>query len=84
MCKKIYVFLCVRTFFEKNNADIQNKELPSTATLFVIYLNIIKDLKVVKALNDFRVITLPQQLVQQPNVRLAHGMESKMRSSYQP
>ena len=38
-------------------------------TLFVIHLNIIKDLKVIKVLNDFRVITLLPQLEQQPNVR---------------
>ena len=31
-----------------------------------------------------RRITPLQQLEQQPNVRLAHGMESKMRSSYLP
>ena len=52
------------------------------ATLFLILVSIVKDLKVLKVLNDFRVITLLQQLEQQPNVRLAHGMESKMRSSY--
>ena len=54
------------------------------ATLFLILVSIVKDLKVLKVLNDFRVITPLQQLEQQPNVQLAHGMESKMRSSYLP
>ena len=54
------------------------------ATLFLILVSIVKDLKVLKVLNDFRVITPLLQLEQQPNERLAHGMESKMRSSYLP
>ena len=47
---------------------MQKKSCPK-ATLFLILMSIVKDLKVLKVLNDFRVITPLQQLEQQPNVR---------------